>query len=442
MANPDHSAKLIEGVESWNAWRDQNPDIVPDLSGIYLVKTNLNQANFYKTNLQDANLSEAHLRDTIFKESNLSGADLSDTNLSDADLSCADMRKTNLSGASLFRVNLRQSNLSEAKLDKASIVEAHLEQIDLSYAEVNEVDFFAIELSEANLLACNFSGSTFFVTNLSRSNLSMTKLWGVELFESNLTDADLSNSDLWLSHFNRCNLTNAKLDNAIVKDIRISELKGEPQKPSQLRMDQEGKEILIGKKAQEFFQTYSIVEIYMNHSLGYLEMICIHLFLTHLHANHIGIGVRLFFQQQEVPNTLLRFQAATYREIYQIAPSLLLLFPSSKQIDWERSIASIPNQEVIEKFKGLLQTMEEPQEQIHAFALALRKLFPVFQTINISSIKHIGSNSQTQIRILKKEHEIEEEELRSKSISEPLLITAIDSKMGIFLSPLHSPKPT
>ena len=41
MANPEHLVKLKEGVEVWNQWRQQNPDIRPnfhsgDLTGIDL----------------------------------------------------------------------------------------------------------------------------------------------------------------------------------------------------------------------------------------------------------------------------------------------------------------------------------------------------------------------------------------------------------------------
>jgi hypothetical protein len=32
MANPEHLARLAEGVESWNAWRRENLSVEPDLS--------------------------------------------------------------------------------------------------------------------------------------------------------------------------------------------------------------------------------------------------------------------------------------------------------------------------------------------------------------------------------------------------------------------------
>jgi len=36
MANPDHLAILKQGVVAWNAWREANPDVRPDLVGAKL----------------------------------------------------------------------------------------------------------------------------------------------------------------------------------------------------------------------------------------------------------------------------------------------------------------------------------------------------------------------------------------------------------------------
>ena len=38
MANDEHIAILKKGVAAWNAWRHENPDISPDLSGAYLFR--------------------------------------------------------------------------------------------------------------------------------------------------------------------------------------------------------------------------------------------------------------------------------------------------------------------------------------------------------------------------------------------------------------------
>ena len=38
MANPKHVNKLLEGVEAWNQWRQENWNIQPDLTGLDLAR--------------------------------------------------------------------------------------------------------------------------------------------------------------------------------------------------------------------------------------------------------------------------------------------------------------------------------------------------------------------------------------------------------------------
>jgi hypothetical protein len=40
MANDEHIALLKKGPDAWNAWRRENPDICPDLSGANLMEAN------------------------------------------------------------------------------------------------------------------------------------------------------------------------------------------------------------------------------------------------------------------------------------------------------------------------------------------------------------------------------------------------------------------
>jgi uncharacterized protein YjbI with pentapeptide repeats len=55
MANDEHVAILKKGVAAWNAWRDENPDIRPDLSGANLNEANLNEADLRGADLSGAN---------------------------------------------------------------------------------------------------------------------------------------------------------------------------------------------------------------------------------------------------------------------------------------------------------------------------------------------------------------------------------------------------
>jgi hypothetical protein len=57
MANDEHVALLKQGVDAWNTWRDENPDIRPDLSNADLTGADLRQAD-----LREAHLSRAEDR--------------------------------------------------------------------------------------------------------------------------------------------------------------------------------------------------------------------------------------------------------------------------------------------------------------------------------------------------------------------------------------------
>jgi hypothetical protein len=66
MANQEHLDILKQGVQIWNQWREEHPDIEPDLS---------------KAALRGADLSEADLIGATLSKADLSGADLSKANL-------------------------------------------------------------------------------------------------------------------------------------------------------------------------------------------------------------------------------------------------------------------------------------------------------------------------------------------------------------------------
>jgi uncharacterized protein YjbI with pentapeptide repeats len=56
MANEERLARLKQGVDAWNAWRDENPSIEP-----HLTEANLTEANLSRAFLTMADLREAHL---------------------------------------------------------------------------------------------------------------------------------------------------------------------------------------------------------------------------------------------------------------------------------------------------------------------------------------------------------------------------------------------
>ena len=62
MANDEHVALLKQGAAAWNVWRDENPNILPDLSGASLNGAMLARSNLNEADLSGADLSGANLR--------------------------------------------------------------------------------------------------------------------------------------------------------------------------------------------------------------------------------------------------------------------------------------------------------------------------------------------------------------------------------------------
>jgi len=136
MANPEHLDILKQGVEAWNAWREQHKGITPDLigaglSGAGLSGANLSGARLHVTDLSRTDLSHANFSDTTLISTNFSGADLSHTYFGYAELYLADLTYTNLTHANLNDAHLRGADLtgadmSEVLLDDTDFIRTNL----------------------------------------------------------------------------------------------------------------------------------------------------------------------------------------------------------------------------------------------------------------------------------------------------------------------------
>jgi hypothetical protein len=68
MANPDHLAILEQGVETWNQWREENPELRPDLSEAPGNLISLPGANLKGVDLSGVDLSARKLTGMILAE--------------------------------------------------------------------------------------------------------------------------------------------------------------------------------------------------------------------------------------------------------------------------------------------------------------------------------------------------------------------------------------
>ena len=158
MANPEHLAKLLQGVDAWNEWVAEHPETVADLSGadlsrgaIYELRSfldlrsvlslNFSLAELHDANLSHANLTYAILRGTHFQRADLRYSIFNCTDLSGADLTGANLWHCDLGGSNLSGANLSGANLTEAELMSANLYFANLVDANLTGARVGSTIF-------------------------------------------------------------------------------------------------------------------------------------------------------------------------------------------------------------------------------------------------------------------------------------------------------------
>jgi Pentapeptide repeats (8 copies) len=123
LADSEHVEVLRRGPRSWNAWRRQNPNTVPNLVRLSLsaAERQMGTMNGGPVNLASARLRGASLRFATLSGANLSGADLSGADLTDARLDGANLTNADLSHALLNRTDFAGARLVGARLEGTNL---------------------------------------------------------------------------------------------------------------------------------------------------------------------------------------------------------------------------------------------------------------------------------------------------------------------------------
>lgn len=194
MAKKEHLEVLKLGVKAWNQWREERPDINPDLTLAPLDEASLREVNFSNSNLSGISLRKALLRAANFRGANLSGAFLSGAEMGGAYLVSANLTEATLDGADLSGADLKWADLSEASLVETKAVKSNLKRAklfdaNLSAATFDSADFSFADLSDANLTDADFSRANLSHANLKNSNLERANFFntaiGYTLFANN-----------------------------------------------------------------------------------------------------------------------------------------------------------------------------------------------------------------------------------------------------------------
>jgi len=149
VAVAEHVEMFKKGPQAWNAWRDENPDVRPDLSDIdfekdvHTYESTYDMPEFTGYNLSYMNLNRITARNSYFIRCFLAGSDIHFS-----DICFSFFQNCSFEGASL----------AVTKIGSAEFHKCDFTNADLSYCSAEET---------------NFSGSKFISTKL--SNMSLVK---------------------------------------------------------------------------------------------------------------------------------------------------------------------------------------------------------------------------------------------------------------------------
>lgn len=152
MADKEQLEVLRWGVDVWNKWRKEHPDIRPDLTGADLSMQTARRAaqsralllggmgggvrDLSGCDLHDTDLGEANLSGQILTGANLIGADLSGADLTHAHFVGVDLRKAKLNGCRVYGTSIWDVDVSEAAQTNLVVSREDEPPITVDYLEV------------------------------------------------------------------------------------------------------------------------------------------------------------------------------------------------------------------------------------------------------------------------------------------------------------------
>ncbi len=211
MADQEQLELIKQGVEVWNRWREQHPEIKVDLSEADLSRMNLRDAVFSGMFPGPADLAAGfNFGHANFRRANLSKALLDSANFSRADLSHADISEAFLDSANFSRADLSHAGLSEAFLNFADLSCTNLSYANLSHAHLEHANLSDADLREAHLSGAFLKHANLSYAYLNRAFLINTDLYRANLFGAYLDEADLSKARVGETIFGNVDLRSAK----------------------------------------------------------------------------------------------------------------------------------------------------------------------------------------------------------------------------------------
>jgi hypothetical protein len=147
------------------------------------------------------------------------------------------------------------------------------------------------------------------------------------------------------------------------------------------------------------------------------ELGCYHFHIGELHHQGVAIDVYFVAHRYEGSGSVLRFQAKSYDEIYQVLPDLLAPFRMSQAVDWKQTLQAIPSEERGEAITALATVEPKPPVVEWRFAERMAQLFKGYQNARVTQLSEWGKSQRIRIDIIENPDEVQR--LSKKTLPEP-----------------------
>lgn len=176
MARKEDKKIIEQGVTAWNAWRKNNPGMVPDLYNIDISDQNWDGANFTRTDFVKATLNNTHLENARFN-------------------GVLDESGNSIGRAYFVEAKLRGAHLKNAVLSRANLIKADFTYADLRGADLSEADLTDAIFVGADLTGANLNRAQLVNTNFKNAKLNGCKVYGISTWDLILNE-DTQQSNL------------------------------------------------------------------------------------------------------------------------------------------------------------------------------------------------------------------------------------------------------
>ena len=207
MANPEHVAKLKEGVEAWNDWRLFNEIEKPDLTELDFDEIRNEQEckleivdgkiSFEFAELQGVDFSRSVINDVSFYRSELQESTFNNVMISECSFDGA-----HLDRARFKDVNMQQTEMMTETAENIWIVNSELSECDFSVSLIKGCWFI-----RSNFINCKFTGTRFISGLLKTCLFKGSNFKNARMIETDLTGSDFSCADLTWTRFNDVDVT-------------------------------------------------------------------------------------------------------------------------------------------------------------------------------------------------------------------------------------------